>query len=174
MKTTIKNKLFKMLFASVFISSFTFYACSGDSQPKDYSVKSTEETTQATDEVVEAEEEVGERVEVSAERLEAGKQVYVSVCQACHMENGKGIAGVFPPLSNSDYLLADLNRAIHIIANGMKGEIVVNGVTYNQEMPKPLPELTDQQVADVLTYILNSWDNKGGEVTPEEVSVARK
>lgn len=170
MKTTIKNKLFKMLFASVIISSFTFYACSGDSQPKDYSVQVAEEA----EDVKEVEEEAGERVSVSAERLEAGKQVYVSVCQACHMENGKGIAGVFPPLSNSDYLLADLKRAIHIIANGMKGEIVVNGVTYNQEMPKPLPELTNQQVADVLTYILNSWDNKGGEVTPEEVSVARK
>jgi nitrite reductase (NO-forming) len=172
MKTTIKNKLFKMLFASVFISSFTFYACSGDSQPKDYSVKATEQTEEVTKE--EAVTEEVDRVAVSAERLEAGKQVYVSVCQACHMENGKGIAGVFPPLSNSDYLLADLNRAIHIIANGMKGEIVVNGVTYNQEMPKPLPELSNQQVADVLTFVLNSWDNKGGVITPEEVSVARK
>jgi nitrite reductase (NO-forming) len=170
MKTTIKNKLLRMLFASVIISSFTFYACSGDSQPKDYSVQVTEEA----EEVKEVEEEAGERVTVSAERLEAGKQVYVSVCQACHMANGKGIAGVFPPLSNSDYLLADIKRAIHITANGMKGEIVVNGVTYNQEMPKPLPELTNQQVADVLTFVLNSWDNKGGEVTPEEVSVARK
>lgn len=172
MKTTIKNKLLRMLFASVIISSFTFYACSGENQPKDYSVKATEQTEEVAK--VEDETEEVERVAVSAERLEAGKQVYVSVCQACHMANGKGIAGVFPPLSNSDYLLADIKRAIHITANGMKGEIVVNGVTYNQEMPKPLPELSNQQVADVLTFVLNSWDNKGGVITPEEVSVARK
>lgn len=97
----------------------------------------------------------------------AGEKVYMSSCVACHQQNGEGLEGAFPPLANSDYLLADKKRAIEIAANGMDGEITVNGVQYNAVMA---PQgLTKEQVKDVMNYVLNSWGNNGGEVTMEEV-----
>ena len=67
---------------------------------------------------------------------------------------------------------ADPNRAITAIVNGLEGEITVNGAKYNQVMPKL--ELSDEQVANVVTYVLNNYGNKGGEVTPEQVKKLRK
>ncbi|MBK6525973.1 MAG: hypothetical protein IPG07_10755 [Crocinitomicaceae bacterium] len=79
--------------------------------------------------------------------------------------------GAFPPLAKSDYLLADKNRAIKQIINGSSGEMVVNGETYNSIMP-PQP-VNDEEIRDVMNYILNSWGNNGGEVTLEEVKAQR-
>ena len=59
----------------------------------------------------------------------AGEKIYTSMCISCHQKNGEGVVGAFPPLANSDYLLADINRSIDIVKNGMQGEIVVNGQT---------------------------------------------
>jgi nitrite reductase (NO-forming) len=104
--------------------------------------------------------------------IERGKEVYNSQCITCHMENGEGIEGAFPPLAKSDYLMADKKRAVRQILEGASGEMVVNGVTYNGEMPAI--DLTDEQVSDVLNYVRNSWGNKGGAVTPTEVKAERK
>jgi nitrite reductase (NO-forming) len=81
------------------------------------------------------------------------------MCISCHQKNGEGVVGAFPPLANSDYLLADVNRSIDIVKNGMQGEIVVNGQTYNGIMANQ--GLTDEEVRDVTNYILNAWGNKG-------------
>lgn len=162
----IQLNMKKGLVAGMFFSGIMMVACnSGSDKPAEQVVEAP-----AVEETVEA----VAKVEVAAEKLEAGKQVYVTVCQACHMADGKGVTGVFPPLAASDYLNADINRAIHIAANGLSGEITVNGVKYNQMMPKPVPDLTDQQIADVMTYILNNWDNKGGDISVEQVAAARK
>jgi len=99
----------------------------------------------------------------------AGEEVYENNCIACHQKNGEGVVEAFPPLAGSDYLLADKNRAIAIAANGMTGEIKVNGVTYNSVMASQ--GLTKEEVRDVMNYILNSWGNDGGEVTLEEVEL---
>jgi len=124
------------------------------------------ETTEATtEEVVEVTEEIVE--EVSTADYSAGEEVFNSTCKACHQASGEGIVGAFPPLANSDYLLEDKNRAIKLILEGSSGEIVVNGETYNGTMTPQ--NLEDQQVVDVLNYVLNSWGNDGGEVTLEEV-----
>lgn len=104
--------------------------------------------------------------------IERGKEVYNSQCITCHMEKGEGIEGAFPPLAKSDYLMADKKRAVKQILEGASGEMVVNGVTYNGEMPAI--DLTDEQVSDVLNYVRNSWGNKGGAVTPNEVKAERK
>jgi nitrite reductase (NO-forming) len=101
------------------------------------------------------------------EVLDQGERVYNSVCSACHMKEGQGIAGVFPPVAKSDYLNADKNRAIRILHKGLSGEIVVNGQKYNNTMPHL--ELSDQQIASVLTYVYSKWDNKGYTVTEDEV-----
>jgi mono/diheme cytochrome c family protein len=102
----------------------------------------------------------------------AGEKIYTSMCISCHQKNGEGVVGAFPPLANSDYLLADINRSIDIVKNGMQGEIVVNGQTYNGIMANQ--GLTDEEVRDVTNYILNAWGNKGGEVSLDEVKTALK
>lgn len=100
-----------------------------------------------------------------------GKEVFEGNCMSCHMENGEGIEGAFPPLAKSDYLMADKKRSISQIINGMTGEIEVNGKTYNGDMPAF--DLTDEQISDVLNYVRNSWGNKGEAVTPADVKAAR-
>jgi len=104
--------------------------------------------------------------------IERGKEVYNTQCITCHMEKGEGIEGAFPPLAKSDYLMADKNRSIKQIIAGASGEMTVNGVTYNGDMPAI--ELTDEQVSDVLNYVRNSWGNKGAAVTTAEVKAQRK
>ena len=104
--------------------------------------------------------------------MERGKRIYGSYCQTCHMQNGLGIEGVFPPLAKSDYLMKDRARSIRQIINGASGKMVVNGKTYNGNMP---PQgLTVKQTADVLNYIMNSWGNKAKIVTVAEVKAAQK
>jgi nitrite reductase (NO-forming) len=92
-----------------------------------------------------------------AEKIASGKSLYNKTCFACHQANGEGIPNAFPPLANSDYLNADVKRAISVIVNGKSGEIEVNGKTYNSVMTKQT--LTDTEVADVLTYVYNTWGN---------------
>lgn len=106
-----------------------------------------------------------------AERMELGKQVYSRTCFACHQLEGQGLNSAFPPLANSDYLNADVNRAIEIILKGKTGEITVNDKKFNSIMTAQT--LTDEEVANVLTYIYNSWDNNKTEVTPTMVAKVR-
>ena len=80
--------------------------------------------------------------------------------------------GAFPPLANSDYLNADHKRAVNAVVHGLSGEITVNGVKFNSMMPAQ--SLNDEKTANVLTYVLNSFGNKGGEIKPEDVAAARK
>lgn len=101
-----------------------------------------------------------------------GREVYVSYCISCHMDQGEGIDGVYPPLAKSDYLMADKNRAIKQVLYGATGEMTVNGKKYNTEMTGV--DLNDQDASDVLNYIRNSFGNKGGALTPAEVAAQRK
>ena len=104
--------------------------------------------------------------------MENGKGTYAAVCLACHMDSGQGIANVFPPLAKSDYLMKDVDRNIKNLIEGLSGEIEVNGVKYNQVMPAS--GLDDQDIADVLNYVMNSWGNKADEmVTKSKVAKVR-
>jgi nitrite reductase (NO-forming) len=107
-----------------------------------------------------------------AQQLEHGKQLYMQTCFACHQATGQGIAGAFPPLAKSDYLNADVDRAINVVINGLTGEIIVNGEKYNSVMTSQ--NLTDDEIADVLTYVYNSWGNNKSVVNPEMVKAQRK
>ena len=104
------------------------------------------------------------------ERISFGRDVYMSVCQACHMADGSGIQGAFPPVAESDYL-EDVDASISAIVHGLQGEIVVNGETYNGVMPRQ--NLNNEQVANVMTFVLNSFGNDGGMVTPDDVERVR-
>lgn len=107
------------------------------------------------------------------ESMIRGEKVYVANCQSCHMPQGEGIAGTFPPLAKSDYLMKDQKRAIRSILHGVNGEITVNGEKYSMAMPAQ-DYLSDQEVADVLNYIQNNWGNKAKVVTPAQVKAERK
>ncbi len=106
-----------------------------------------------------------------AERMEFGKQAYMQTCFACHQAEGQGIPNAFPPLAKSDYLNADVNRAIDIVLHGKTGEITVNGNKYNSLMTAQA--MTDDEIANVLTYVYNSWGNSKKEVTPGMVKSVR-
>jgi cytochrome c oxidase cbb3-type subunit 2 len=117
-----------------------------------------------------------------AEQISSGKEIYMKaapgggLCFTCHQPNGQGITGQFPPLAGSDWVLGEKERLIKISIHGLMGEIEVNGVKYNNVMAPPgIPpgSLTDQQIADVLTYIRNEWGNSASAVSPEEVATIR-
>lgn len=97
-----------------------------------------------------------------------GKRLYITNCSNCHQETGEGLGKLFPPLAQSDYMLADIPRSICIIKNGMEGEVEVNGKTYNQAMPA-LSRLTPLEIAAISTYIYNSWGNEKGIIEIETV-----
>ncbi|MFP4846440.1 c-type cytochrome [Winogradskyella sp. PE311] len=102
-----------------------------------------------------------------------GKLVYENLCITCHMADGKGVTKAFPPLANSDYLKKKQTASIKAVKNGMSGEITVNGITYNSVMA-PLG-LSDEEVADVVNYINNSWGNNYGKMlTAEQVGKIAK
>ena len=106
------------------------------------------------------------------QQIADGKGIYTKVCVACHQAQGQGMEGAFPPLAKSDFLNADVDRAIDIVLHGKQGEITVNGKKYNSVMtPQPL---SVQEVADVLTYVYNTWDNSKKVVTPEMVQKIKK
>jgi mono/diheme cytochrome c family protein len=108
---------------------------------------------------------------VPAELL-AGKQVYDQFCVQCHMNNGKGAPGMNPPLASTEFVTGDKKRLINILLKGLSEPTVINGETYNNAMPAHA-FLTDQQIADVLTYIRNTFSNKAEAVKPEEVLAIR-
>ena len=99
--------------------------------------------------------------------MEKGKRIYSQTCFACHQAEGQGLPGVFPPLAKSDFLMADKARAIRGVIKGQTGEMTVNGQKFNGVMPPVL--LNDEQIAQVVTYVMNSWGNTGDIVTVEEV-----
>jgi glucose/arabinose dehydrogenase/mono/diheme cytochrome c family protein len=104
-------------------------------------------------------------------RLQRGENLYLRNCAPCHQPDGAGLPGAFPPLAKSDFLAADLPRAIRVICEGLSGEITVNGGRYNGVMPPTV--LSDTAIADVVTYVLNQWGNPGGTVTPDTVRTVR-
>lgn len=106
------------------------------------------------------------------QRMAAGKVTYANSCAACHQVNGQGVPGAFPPLAKADFLMADKKRAIRTIVHGLEGKIKVNGGDYDGIMPAL--GLDDEDIANVLTYVRNSWGNKSDMVKPSEVKAERK
>ncbi len=107
-----------------------------------------------------------------AKSVERGKEVYTAQCMSCHQPNGEGLSGVFPPLAGSDHLTKDQEKSISIILKGQNEEITVNGIKYSVPMAA-MNSLTDQQIADVLNYMGQSWGNQFNTVTPAQVKSKR-
>jgi nitrite reductase (NO-forming) len=103
-----------------------------------------------------------------------GRRVFTQICAACHQGNAMGLPGAFPPLAMSDYLNSDPKRAIGIVLNGLSGKITVNSTGYESVMPPQGPQLNNDEIANVLTYALNNFNNKGGTVSAAEVKAVRE
>jgi nitrite reductase (NO-forming) len=106
------------------------------------------------------------------EQMAAGKALFNGTCSVCHQSNGAGLPGVFPPLAKSDYLNNDAHKGAGVVVHGLAGKVKVNDKEYDSVMP-PMNQLNDDEVANILTYVLNSWDNKGGQVKTEDVKAIR-
>lgn len=102
-----------------------------------------------------------------------GQKAYQAQCAACHQAEGQGLAGVFPPLANSDYLAAlKPNELVAQILNGLTGEITVNGVKYNTPMP-PMPQVSDEDIAAIVNFVYAKWTNVKADVKPADVAAQR-
>jgi len=103
-----------------------------------------------------------------------GKQVYSTVCIACHQPTGAGLPPVFPTLINTEYVNGSAERMAAIVLKGVMGPITVNGAAYNNIMPPQEAMLTDEKIAAVLSYVRSSFGNKADPVKAEGVAEARK
>lgn len=99
---------------------------------------------------------------------ESGQRVYEGYCANCHLDDGKGLGALIPPLANSDYLQTNRARLPLIVRYGLQDTIVVNGVTYAEKMAG-MPGLNEIQVTNLLNYIGQSWGNKVPPFTFDEV-----
>jgi mono/diheme cytochrome c family protein len=104
--------------------------------------------------------------------VSGGEKIFSLYCATCHQKDGKGASGRFPPLVGTDWVTGDKKRLINILLNGLEGAIEVNGETYINAMPQH-SFLSDEEIANVLTYIRQNLGNKASEVTVKEVSEMR-
>ncbi|MCZ8353168.1 MAG: cytochrome c [Cyclobacteriaceae bacterium] len=98
-----------------------------------------------------------------------GEQLYVAHCSNCHQKNGKGLGLLYPPLDTSDYMQNNFEDVLCLIRHGKSGELMVNGKLYNQQMPG-VTALTDLEIAQIATYIYNTWSHKKGMVEVKEAT----
>lgn len=101
-----------------------------------------------------------------------GAQIFAGKCAACHQATGLGVAGVFPPLAGSPWVLESEARLTQILLHGIQGPIDVLGTTYNGLMP-PWNALSDDEIAAVATYIRASWGNSAAPITAATVAAQR-
>ena len=129
-------------------------------------IKVQEISSSATADIEEPQEEV-------PAFMEAGKTVYTQNCLVCHQSTGSGVPGLNPPLKDTKYVLGEKNQLISIVLNGSNEGLVVKGSTFANAMP-PFASLSNDDIANVTSYIRNSFGNKADPITPEEVENVRK
>lgn len=110
---------------------------------------------------------------VDEEEFAEGRRLFAENCRVCHGPEGQGSEDMYPPLSKSEWITGDKGRLIRTVLLGLSEPIEVNGEMYNQEMPS-FRQLSDQEIADILTYVRNSFGNSAGAVIPGEVFEERK
>ncbi len=98
-----------------------------------------------------------------------GEQLYTAHCSNCHQQNGTGLGRLYPPVNKSDYMDQNFEQVVCLIRYGIDGELLVNGENYNLKMPG-IPTLTDLEVAQITTYIYNSWSNNRGIADVRDIS----
>jgi nitrite reductase (NO-forming) len=116
----------------------------------------------------------GQSADAEQIQVAAGKQVYSTICIACHQPTGMGLPPVFPPLIGTEYVIGSPERLAAMILKGNAGPMTVDGKLYNNVMPGQESVLTDEKIAAVMTYVRASFGNKAQSVSAEVVSAARK
>jgi len=111
-------------------------------------------------------------VAASAAPIARGKALYRQYCISCHQENGSGVPRMNPPLIKTEYVLGDKTRLIGILLNGFNEDVEINGDYYSNPMPSQAA-LKDQEIADILSYVRNSFGNKASTVSAAEVTTVR-
>lgn len=106
------------------------------------------------------------------ESMERGKKVYDQYCMPCHMQDGAGVPRLNPPLVKTSYVLGDKKTIIEIVLKGFDAQVEIEGEYYQNAMA-PHDFLTDEQIADVTTYVRNSFGNKASVVVPSDVKAVR-
>jgi mono/diheme cytochrome c family protein len=114
----------------------------------------------------------GAFVKADPEQMKRGAAVYARTCIACHQPTGMGLPPVFPPLANAPIIVGNPELPVKFILQGLMGPITVNGMTYNSMMP-PVAGVSDADIADVLTYVRQSFGNQGNPVTADQVKAIR-
>jgi mono/diheme cytochrome c family protein len=114
----------------------------------------------------------GAFVKADPEQMKRGAAVYARTCIACHQPTGLGLPPVFPPLANAPIVAGNPELPVKFILHGLMGPITVNGMTYNSMMP-PVAGVSDADIADVLTYVRQSFGNQGNPVTADQVKAIR-
>jgi mono/diheme cytochrome c family protein len=106
--------------------------------------------------------------------IERGLKIYTGTCLACHQADGLGVQRMNPPLVKTKWVLGNKIALAKIVLFGLKGgEIIIDGDDFHNPMPAQSTQFTDLQIADVLTYVRNSFGNKAGAVTEADVKAAR-
>ncbi len=141
------------------------YSCGGGGEKSTSGSSSTDKSAPKEEKSTAA---AGDDVKLQ-QYIVAGKEIYKTYCLACHQAEGQGLAKLYPPLANSDYLKANPDKAACGIRNGQFEPITVNGVQYTQVMP-PIPTLSDLEIAEVVTYVSNSWGNNAGLIEVKQVT----
>jgi len=119
-----------------------------------------------------AKEISGNQPSKPAAKEHPGKAAYTKYCLVCHQANGSGVPGMFPPVGKGSWAGRDPKELVLIITKGLSGKVEVNGAVYKSAMP-PQPQLTDQEIADVLTYIRSDFGNSFKPVDVEFVKKVR-
>jgi len=109
----------------------------------------------------------------AAARNARGEATFIGTCSACHQRDGRGLPGIFPPLAGSDFLMADVDRSIRIVLEGLSGAVTVNNTSFNGTMPS-FANLTDHEIADLLSYVRSHFGNQGSPITDSQVAVVRE
>jgi mono/diheme cytochrome c family protein len=104
-----------------------------------------------------------------------GKKIFAANCQTCHQANGQGIPGQYPPLAGSEFTNGGSRRMGMIVLKGLQGPVKVKGQQYGTAVMQPWDKtLTDQKIADVMTYERSEWGNQASAVTAEQIAALRK
>jgi cytochrome c551 len=143
-KVLLVRSSFKLYALSFMLLALCFLLSCGNTEKKDNSPKFTQYYNQ-------------------------GEQLYTKHCSNCHQKNGKGLGRLYPPLDSSDYMTKNFEAVICLMEHGKKGSLVVNGVEFNQAMPG-VASLTDLEVAEIATYIYNTWTHQRGIVEVKDVT----
>ncbi len=106
-------------------------------------------------------------------RIVDGSQIFSTRCAACHQAQGEGVAGAFPPLAGSEWVVADPQLPLAVLLKGLSGRITVKGQAYNGAMPS-WEALSDAELAAVLTFVRQDFGNHGAQVMEKDVRAARE